>query len=217
MARPIPHAAPPVEGRLRMSYEAYRDWAGEDTHAEWVDGEVMPFVPPKRIHYRLVLFLGRLLAGFADRFGYGEVGVAPFEMFLEGIPAARQPDIFFVASANLDRLTDDRIEGPADLVVEIVSDDSVTKDRHEKFEEYRRAGVREYWILDPRPRRRRADFFRLSERRTYERIRPDERGRIHSSVLPNFWLDPEWLWQDPLPNPDDRLRRILAGHNGPGA
>ena len=47
-------------------------------------------------------------------------------------------------------------------------------------------------------------------RQTYLRIEPGASGIIHSKVLPGFWLDPEWLVQDPLPIPLEILR-LIAG------
>ncbi len=46
---------------LRMSYEEFLQWHDEDTHAEWVDGEVIVHVPPKDIHQATLGFLYRLL------------------------------------------------------------------------------------------------------------------------------------------------------------
>lgn len=59
----------------------------------------------------------------------------------------------FVAEEHLDRLQEMHLEGPADLVVEIVSPESRLRDRGEKFAEYELAGVSEYWLLDPELRR----------------------------------------------------------------
>lgn len=55
----------------------------------------------------------------------------------------------FVASEHLDRLKETYLDGPADLVVGIVSPDSVGRDRGEKFYEYAQGGVPEYWLIDP--------------------------------------------------------------------
>jgi Uma2 family endonuclease len=52
-------------------------------------------------------------------------------------------------------------KGPADLAVEVTWDDSVARDRDDKSFEYQGAGVRECWIVDPRPHRQRADFYVL--------------------------------------------------------
>lgn len=189
------------EQRLRMSYEEFLDWSGEDAHADWVDGEVIVFLPPKTIHQRIVGLLSALLSVYARSFVLGEVLTAPFEMRLWIGRSSREPDILFVAREHQDRLTEDRLEGPADLVIELVSDSSVARDRADKFYEYQEAGVREYWIIDPRPPTQRADFYRLMPDGRYQAVLPDEQGRYHATVLAGFWLDPSWLWQEPLPAP----------------
>ena len=50
-----------------------------------------------------------------------------------------------MATEHLDRLTDSHLSGPADLAVEIVSPDSLGRDRGDKFAEYGAAGIPEYW------------------------------------------------------------------------
>jgi Uma2 family endonuclease len=106
---------------------------------------------------------------------------------------AREPDLIFVAREHLDRLSQERLSGPADLVVEVISDDSVARDRADKFYEYQEAGVREYWILDSRPGRERTDFYVLDDRGRYRPVPPASDGRYHSTVLPGFWLQVDWV------------------------
>lgn len=193
-----PEAA--AERRLAMTYEEFLAWSDEDVHAEWVDGEVIVFMPPKRIHQRLVLFLSNLVAQYARRFDLGEVLIAPFEMRILDGRVTREPDLLFVAREHAERLSDDRLDGPADLIIEIVSESSLTRDRVEKFYEYQEAGVPEYIFIDPRPGKERIDFFRLDQHGTYLPVAPDAAGRYPSAVLPGFWLQSDWLWQDPLPD-----------------
>ncbi len=57
--------------------------------------------------------------------------------------SAREPDLLFAAEAHRARITPRRIQGPADLVVEVISPESAARDRSEKFDEYQQAGVRE--------------------------------------------------------------------------
>ena len=109
----------------------------------------------------------------------------------------RAPDIFFVATAHLDRLKKTFLEGPADLVVEIISPESRARDRGEKFFEYEAGGVPEYWLLDPL--RQQAEFYQLNENGIYRTVPPDQEGRYDSAVLPGLWLQVGWLWQTPLP------------------
>jgi Uma2 family endonuclease len=189
------------EQRLRMSYREYLAWSSGDIHTEWVEGEAIVFLPPTTIHALLTGFLFRLMAPYADFFKLGVVIAAPFEMRLIPGKVSREPDILYVARANGDRLMPDQLEGPADLVIEIVSEESGTRDRVQKFEEYERAGVREYWMIDPRHGRQEVDLFHRSPQGRYEPIEPDEKGDVHSVVLSGFWLRPSWLWQEPLPDP----------------
>jgi len=206
-----------------MSYAEYIAWADEDVHAEWVDGEVIVQMPPYDVHQIVLNFLNHLLHLYVEFQELGVVLIAPFEMRLLSEKSARQPDILVVTSENLGRLSRERLEGPADLVVEIVSRDSVRRDRHDKLHEYRRAGVREYWVVDPRPGRNRADFYRLDAAGEYELYATDEDERVTSAVLPGFWLRPAWLWLESKPpvmtafleilSPEqrERFRRLVAG------
>jgi Uma2 family endonuclease len=195
--------------RLTMTYEEFLEWAHEETRAEWVDGEVIVFMPPKPLHQHLVLFLARLIAEYVDLRKLGIVMIAPFDMRLAQTRSSREPDIAFIAQRNVERITELRVEGPADLVIEIVSDDSVMRDRREKLLEYQRAGVPEYWIVDAREGRQVFEPFTLTDRGVFQLITPDGDGRIQSAVLPGFWIDPAWLWQDPLPSPLRVLGRIV--------
>lgn len=181
--------------RLKMSYEEYLDWSDEDTFAEWVDGEVIVFMPVKRIHQDIVDFLAALLINFVQLLKLGHIATAPIEMKVTPGGSSRKPDILFIAQENLERLTEDRLAGPADLIVEVISEDSVRRDRSDKFKEYQEAGVREYWIIDPRPGKQRADFYRLNDAGEYELVGTEDDDRVESAVVPGFWLRPAWLWR----------------------
>ncbi|MEA2530388.1 MAG: hypothetical protein QOF33_576 [Thermomicrobiales bacterium] len=193
--------------RLKMSYEEFLDWSGDTTHAEWVDGEVIVFMPPVELHQRVIFFLASLLERFVGLHDLGVVIVAPFEMRLPD-GSAREPDILFVRREHFDRRTDLRLEGPADLVMEVTSDSTAAYDRRDKFAAYQRAGVPEYWLVDPRPGKQRLEVFSLSPDGLYESLAPDSRGLQPSLVLPGFWVDPRWLRELPLPDPDDAIMEI---------
>src|SRR5438034_3322741 len=86
-------AAPPG----KMTYEEFLAWAGEDTWAEWVDGEVIVWSPASLLHQLLVGFLYRLIGKFCDVHGSGIVLTAPFQMKLAFRPSGREPDLLYVA------------------------------------------------------------------------------------------------------------------------
>ncbi|HEV2660233.1 MAG TPA: Uma2 family endonuclease, partial [Ktedonobacteraceae bacterium] len=80
--------------------------------------------------------------------GLGQVRPAPFDVELAPNTIV-QPDVIVVLSARLDRITPSRIKGAPDLVVEVLSPATEKYDRNEKRAAYERAGVTEYWLVDP--------------------------------------------------------------------
>jgi Uma2 family endonuclease len=167
-------------------------------------------MPPKQRHQQVVAFLVQLMGLFIQFFQLGRLLPAPFEMRATPDGPAREPDLLFVAHEHLDRLTQERMNGPADLVVEVVSDDSVARDRADKFYEYQAAGVREYWILDPRPGYERADFYVLDERGRYRPVPVDQDGRYSSTVLPGFWFQVDWVLSAEPPSVLNALAQIVG-------
>ncbi len=199
----------PSERTLAMTYEEYLASTSFEGRTEWVDGRVIVFIPPNVVHARINMFLATLMRIFARRLDLGEVIGMPMEMRILDPIVSREPDILFVASEHIDRITSDRLDGPADLVVEFISKDSIGRDRGDKFYEYERAGIGEYWIADPRPGRHRFDAWVLGDDEKFRAVLPDDDGRYHSTILKGFWLRPEWLWQDPLPEETVLLDEIL--------
>lgn len=190
-----------------MTYEEFLDWADEDTLAEWVNGKVMMASPASAPHQRQRMFVANILAGFARFHQLGEVLDAPFQMKLPW-PSGREPDVLFVAQANLGRLKRTYLDGPADLAVEVISPESQTRDRQEKFTEYQQGGVPEYWLLDLDAQQ--AEFYQLDGQGAYHLIVPDGQGVYHAGALPGFWLRVGWLWQDPPPDPEAILLQMIG-------
>jgi Uma2 family endonuclease len=184
---------------IPMSYEEYLEFDHTRSLVEWVNGEAIIHMSPIDVHQHLAGFLFSLLSAYAHVFNLGTVMIAPFEMCHMPGYASREPDILFIRHDHQQRLTRHRIEGAADLIVEVISPDSVTRDTRDKFQEYRQTGVQEYWILDPRPRQQTLVFYHLTPQGDYAPLPPDNAGCYHSRVLAGFWLDPVWLWQTPLP------------------
>src|SRR5258706_367287 len=203
-----PAVVTPEPAPLRMSYEEWLAWEHEGGLSEWVDGEVIIHMPAKPEHQRVVDFLNRLLGLFVQFFKLGEVYSAPISMRVLPNERAREPDLLFIAGEHQQLLTAKELAGPADLAIEIISDDSVARDRADKFYEYQRGGVREYWIIDPRTEQQRVDVYVLDGRGRYQPI-PAVDGVYHSSVLPGFWLREDWLWVD-KPDPLAALAEVVG-------
>jgi Uma2 family endonuclease len=198
------------EQRIKMSYEEWLVAFDEDAHTEWVNGEAIVFMSPKDRHQHIIGFLHGLLLFFTSLLRLGEVRIAPLEMLIANGGPAREPDIFFIARDHRERLTQDRLNGPADLIIEVVSRESTARDRREKFKEYQAGGVREYLIVDSREGKNGMNWYALRENGRYEAILPDKAGRYHSSVLPGFWLRAEWLHEGQDPDPLMALAEICS-------
>ncbi|BCX02894.1 MAG: hypothetical protein KatS3mg053_0832 [Candidatus Roseilinea sp.] len=178
-----------------MSFEEFLTWDPEGGLTEWINGEAVQYMAATNTHQKVVEFLTALLKLFVRIERLGQIFTGPYTMrAIEG-GSGREPDVFFVSTANLSRVTDKVLNGPADLVIEVVSDDSVNRDRVEKFDEYEAAGIPEYWVIDPRPHRKRADFFVRNADGRYQQA-PASGGVYRSQVLPGFWLKVDWLWEE---------------------
>lgn len=197
-----------LKAPAKLSYEEFLNWCDEDTWAEWVDGEVVMVSPASDRHQDISDFLTTVLRLYIETRGLGIVRSAPFQMYLAQLHRGREPDLLFIAREHQHLLKETYLDGPADLVIEIISPESRLRDRGEKRAEYEAAGVREYWLLDPE--RKEADFYRLDERGRYRLIELQEQGSYRSEVLSGFWLKPDWLWQEPLPSPIKILTQIAG-------
>lgn len=191
----------------KLTFEEFVAWADEDTRAEWVEGEIQQMSPVSKIHQELCGFLFALLREFIEAHGLGVLFDQTFLMRLRDQRTGREPDLLFVSNANLHRVTNTYLDGPADLVVEIVSPESEVRDREVKLAEYERAGIPEYWLIDPL--RSIALFYQLGKDGRYRVIPPDTDGVYRSRILDGLWLNVDGLWQRPLPTMS-ALRRELG-------
>jgi Uma2 family endonuclease len=192
----------PVPG-VRMSEHEFVEWSLNRHRAEWVDGEVILMAPANDEHDDLDTWLTALVRMFLEA---RTVGVLRRDMFIR-LPRRRRrrvPDLMYLSNANRGRIRETFIEGPPDLVFEIVSPDSQDRDRREKFEDYQAAGVREYWIIDPLSRR--LDAYALQGRK-YKQI-PLKDDRVESIVLGGFFLRPKWLFGRKLPRVVQVLKEL---------
>ena len=177
-----------------ISYEAFLQRT-DLAFAEWVDGKVIVKPSETSRHQDLAVFLSASLCFFVEEHGLGWT-LSRFQIKLSPDLPGREPDLFFVHHANPAKLRTYYLEGPADLIVEIISPESRKRDQKEKFSEYERAGVKEYWLIDYE--REQAKFYHLNERGIYQAALLDE-GVFRSEVLEGLELDTAWLWQEPLP------------------
>lgn len=78
----------------------------------------------------------------------GTCRVAPYDVYLDKNNAF-QPDIVFISNDRIKFIEEDGLHGAPDLVIEVLSPSTAKYEVSEKKEAYEKAGVKEYWIIDP--------------------------------------------------------------------
>lgn len=190
----------------RLSEAEFIAWCDEDVKAEWINGDVITMSPATLLHVRISRLLVSLLQEFGASRKLGEALGPEFTVRLD-TQRRRIPDVIFVGTDRLSRLQPGCFEGAPNLIVEVVSDDSVERDWRDKYFEYEAAGVDEYWIVDPQYQR--IAPYSLGADRAYRPI-AEQDGRFSSTAVPGFYLRAEWLWTEPLPNVSDLLPELLS-------
>jgi Uma2 family endonuclease len=138
-----------------QGYWSEEDYLELDTNhlVEFTDGYVEVLPMPKTSHQQIVQYLSNLLLAFVSARSLGTVLFAPLRIRLRR-RKYREPDILFMLAAHADKMGEDFWLG-ADLVMEVVSDDPESRERDlvKKRSDYAKAGIPEYWIIDPDQRK----------------------------------------------------------------
>ncbi|HEU5432313.1 MAG TPA: Uma2 family endonuclease [Thermomicrobiales bacterium] len=139
----------PAPGHWR--YEDLFDLPDDGRRYEIIEGELYEMPAPSWAHqtilYNLVLLLDPLIKAFG-----GMLRFAPLDTFFPGANPV-QPDILVVLPDGGARPSQRGLEGQPDLVIEVISPSNRVHDLLTKRALYARAGVREYWLIDPDARR----------------------------------------------------------------
>jgi Uma2 family endonuclease len=150
----------------------------EGTRAEIIDG-VLYMSPASLVNHQVVI--STLLASFYNftvKKRSGKVFTSPIDVYLNE-QNAFQPDIIFISKSNKGIIKDDGIYGAPDLVIEVLSPGTSRTDLTKKKIVYEKAGVKEYWVVDPKTKL--ATGFLLLKGK-FEEFKK-EKGKLSSSLL----------------------------------
>jgi Uma2 family endonuclease len=181
----------------RMTEEEFVAWAfsDEDIRAEWEDGKVILMAPVSDAEDDINGWLLALLRLFVERGDLGVIKGPNFFVRFASQKRRRIPDLLFISKPRQQLIRPTYLEGAPDVAFEIVSKDSQTRDRRKKYQEYEKAGVREYWMIDPVTQTLEAYVLKRGK---YVEIEEADQS-IRSSVLSGFYLKSQWLFRRPLP------------------
>jgi Uma2 family endonuclease len=131
----------------KLTYQDYLS-TSDDERYELLDGQLVMVPAPNMDHQDIVTNLGTALSVFVKEQELGRLYFAPTDVVLSDTDVV-QPDLIFVSKEREQVRTPANIQGAPDLIVEILSPSSATRDWRDKRELYARHGVREYWVVDP--------------------------------------------------------------------
>jgi Uma2 family endonuclease len=189
-----------------VTFDQFYEIVEENVKADLLDGKIIRDSPAVPKHSRIVSWCDKVLGLFTEELDLGEVFVATTTVRLSKYQGP-EPDVFFVRKKRLGIVGEKYVDGPPDLCIEVISKSSRKIDRGRKFVLYAEHGVKEYWIIDPL--RNIVEFYE-NQGGEWAEIKPDKQGRLHSKVLPGFWLNPDWVTTFPLPPVKKTLQVILS-------
>jgi len=132
---------------VRFTYSDYL-LLPEDKRYEILDGELFVIAAPKTKHQKVSLQLTVALYHYVRNRELGQVLQAPFDVILSEENVV-QPDIIFVRKERIGIIGEANLQGAPDLVIEILSPGTRSKDLELKRKIYCGFAVQEYWIVDP--------------------------------------------------------------------
>lgn len=136
---------------IPFTYEEYKRLPESLAPHELLNGELYVSPSPSTSHQRIVQNLGYLLLRHVRETGAGRVFHAPMDVVLDenGRRHVAQPDLLFIRRERAGIITEAGIVGAPDLVIEVLSPGTASRDRGLKKTIYARAGVPELWLVDP--------------------------------------------------------------------
>lgn len=178
----------PVFVGLRMNAEQFLDLPESKLHYELINGVVVVSPSPTPRHQRVITEVSFQIVGFCRT---NELGDVLHDIDVRLFPdTVYRPDIIFVKAGRLDPDAS-RVSVIPDLVIEVLSPSTKRMDQTTKLEDYERAGVREFWLIDPATKLVRC--YILKDAKFVEQTPAS--SSLASNVIPGFVLDLTALWR----------------------
>jgi Uma2 family endonuclease len=154
---------------------------------ELINGVIMRRTSPNLDHQEVVVNLTSILNVFVKSKNLGKIFVAPTDVYITEFDLV-VPDLVFVSKANSSILQEKRcIVGVPDLIIEILSKGTQKTDRGDKMKLYKKHGVKEYWMINPRSQGVEVHVWQSGD---YDLVfSGEESGEMVSTVLENFKID----------------------------
>lgn len=134
------------------TYDDYLKLPDDGNRYEIIEGELYVSPAPGTAHQYTSARLFRAIDRFVEAHNLGEVYYAPYDVHLSEESRPVEPDLLFIRTEQSPSAEDRYFVGAPDLVIEILSKGTFRVDTNIKFNVYEKAGIPEYWIVDPKAR-----------------------------------------------------------------
>ena len=163
---------------LKLTYDDFVQFPDDGMRHELIDGEHYVTPAPKYRHQIILGNLYLLIASWLEDHPVGRVILSPFDVLISDFDVV-EPDLLYLSNERAATvITEKYAQGIPELVVEIASPSTRRRDEGIKLSLYERAGVTEYWIVDPE-----VDRVRVYRRDGDTFGRAIELSREHGEVL----------------------------------
>ena len=165
--------------RFKFTLQDYLQMPVTEPWYELIEGELHMVPAPTPLHQRIVLNLAMAIQSIVKEQSLGQVFVSPIDVILSQ-ENVFQPDVVFISRERESIISEENIQGPPDLVVEVLSPSTAERDRGIKRDDYEKYGVIEVCLVDTEART--AEVLRLTEE-GLETVRVYPHGTIVQSPL----------------------------------
>jgi len=176
--------------KFNVSEEEFWEIANEDSNFELINGVLIIHSPASTEHEELFGYLNFVLRYYTEQTEKGKVFGSRLVMRLSE-KWNPEPDLMVILPEHYDRIKKTRIQGPADLVIEILSPTTRELDLTKKLPHFRQAGVGEIWIIDPKSQE--LTIYWEKEEKKWSKENAD--SYIESDILPDLKFKPIWMWE----------------------
>ena len=168
----------PSGSRTKLTYDDFLLFPDDGKRHELIDGEHYVTPSPNIRHQAILGRLHLLIGSWLMEHPVGSVFVAPLDVLFSRFDVV-EPDLLYVSNERAaELLAGQHVTGAPDLVIEIASPGTKSRDKTAKRRLYERGGVAEYWIVDPE-----VEVIRLYRREADSFTRPVELSREAGDVL----------------------------------
>ena len=134
--------------RTKLTYEDFLQLPDDGKRHEIIDGVHYVTASPVPRHQLIVGNLHNIIKNFLRQHDLGEVFLSPLDVLFTDFDIV-EPDLIYLSRERWSVVTEANLQGSPDLVVEVLSPSTRSRDRGIKKKLYERSDVSEYWIVDP--------------------------------------------------------------------